>query len=188
MAMVGTRFSQAADPFEGRLLPGERVQWSGHPGRGIVFSAADAILVPFSLAWCGFAIFWTVAASRGGLLFQLWGLMFVCIGLFFVFGRFFMDAWIRRGVAYALTDRRILISRSKPSSDFTAVALDRLPDARLKDGRGGRGTIRFGQPSGLFATRGFSTWSPSLDPTPQFIDIPDVRRVFDLVQQAASGR
>ena len=170
--------------FKGRLLPGERVAWSGRPGQGVVFTGADILLVPFSLLWCGFAVFWTVMVARVGHgaahFMVLWGLLFVCVGLYFVVGRFLLDAWVRRGTAYALTDRRILISRPKPFSDFTAVSLDRLPDARLKERQDGRGTIRFGQPSPIWGGRGFAAWSPAVDPTPQFLNIDGAPSAFVL--------
>src|SRR4051812_28305000 len=97
--------------FTGRLLPGERIIWSGQPQQGLLLTARDIFLIPFSLMWCGFAIFWTVMATGAsksdanpaGGFFILWGLMFVTIGLYFVFGRFIVDAWVRRGLHYAVT-------------------------------------------------------------------------------------
>ena len=184
------------EPFTGRLLPGERVLWSGQPQQGLLLTARDLFLVPFSLAWCGFAIFWTVmvtgaSAARPGVgaggFFILWGLMFVVIGLYFVFGRFIVDAWVRRGLHYAVTDQRILIARGAPFGRFTALSLARLPDIDLKERGNGRGTIRFGQPVAMWGNRGMSAWSAALDPTPQFLGIEDARRVFDLVQHAQAG-
>lgn len=173
------------EPFAGRLLSGERILWSGRPGTGLVFTPRDVFLIPFSLIWCGFAIFWTTGATRAGApaFFDLWGAMFVCIGLYFVAGRFAMDAWIRGGTAYAVTDRRVLIVRGRPFGNFTALNLGQLPDAQLSESGGGRGTIRFGASASGFG-RGFAGWTPSLDPTPQFLAIEDARRVFDLVQRA----
>lgn len=178
-----------SDDFSGRLLPGERVIWSGRAGAGIMFTAQDIFLVPFSLIWCGFAVFWTVMASGHGapVFFDVFGLAFVCVGVYFVAGRFVVDAWIRSGLRYAVTDRRALILRSGPLSDFTAVSLDRLADIRLKEEANGRGTIRFGRSAGVWGGRGVS-WSPALDPTPAFLAIDDVRRVFDLVQRHQADR
>jgi hypothetical protein len=172
-----------------RLLPGERVAWSGEPGQGFIFTAQDLFLVPFSLLWCGFAVFWTISATgeHAPSFFTLWGMMFVCFGLYFVFGRFLVDAWLRGRIRYALTDQRVLISRAGPFPNFTAIAPDRLPDARLSERSGGRGTIRFGQQPG-WRTNQFAVWSPSLDPTPQFLAIADARAVFDLVQRSATPR
>ena len=168
-------------------MSGERVRWSGRPGQGVIFTARDFFLIPFSLLWCGLAIFWTVMATQGGarVFFQVWGLMFVCIGLFFTLGRFAVDAWLRGRIRYAVTDRRILILREGPFMAFTALELDRLPELRLSEGSGGRGTIRFGQSYPMWRGQSFGMWTPALDPTPQFIAIDDVKSVFDLVQRGS---
>ena len=177
------------DPFRDRLLPGERIAWRGTPGRGILFTARDLYMVPFSLVWCGFAVFWTVSATGMDApdFFTLWGSMFICIGLYFVAGRFLVDAWIRRGSVYAVTDRRILILRGPPFGKFIAVNLTQLPDISLSERRDGRGTIRFGAETSMFNNRSASSWSPALDPTPQFIAIEDARRVFDLAQRTSQA-
>lgn len=188
--------------FVDRLLPGERILWAGRPSTGILFTPRDVFLVPFSLLWCGFAIFWeaTVAvfdvhlsrssdsgsqAAMPGF-FLLFGGVFVCVGLYFVFGRFAVDAWLRNSTRYAVTDRRILIARSGPLGAFMTLSLDRLPDVRLREGAGGRGTIQFGHQVSMFGNRGFGSWSPALDPTPQFLAIEGVRDVFNIIQRQAN--
>src|SRR5579872_4968964 len=131
------------------LLTGERIVWSGAPGRGSLLTSADTLMIPFSLIWCGFAIFWEYSAvTQGGpFFFRLFGVPFVLVGLYLVAGRFLVDAWIRRGMQYAVTNRRILISRSGMFSKLIAVTLDALPEASLIERANGRGTIRFGQPA-----------------------------------------
>ena len=66
-------------------------------------------MIPFSLLWCGFAVFWETMAMRmpgpffgPGLFFRLWGIPFVFVGLYFVFGRFFADA-LARSSSYSPT-------------------------------------------------------------------------------------
>jgi len=182
------------EPFSGRLLPGERIMWTGRPGQGVIFTAWDVFLIPFSLLWCGFAIFWEFMATAGVMatgrsdvaFFPLFGLAFVCVGLYFVAGRFAVDALMRRGIYYAVTDHRVLIRRSGPFGNFTAIGLDRLPDVRLSEGRAGRGTIRFGQAANPW--RGFGGWSPTMDPTPQFLAIDNAKDVFDLIQRSEGRR
>ncbi len=174
-----------------RLLAGERVLWSGRPAQGLLLTGRDAFLIPMSLLWGGFAVFWetmVVTQQKTPGFFALWGIPFVLIGLYFIVGRFLLDAWIRRGMLYAVTDKRILISRSGPFAKFTAVSLDRLPDASITDNAGGRGTIRFGERAPMWGRRNsFASWTPALDPTPQFIAIEDARSVFDQVQRASRG-
>jgi hypothetical protein len=173
-----------------RLLAGERLLWSGRPAQGLLLTSRDGLLIPFSLLWGGFAVFWesSVLTLGAPAFFALWGVPFVLAGLYLIAGRFVLDAWIRRGVLYAVTNKRILIFRPGPFAKFTALSLDRLPDASISEGAGGRGTIRFGEPTPIWGNRrGFSSWTPALDPTPQFIAIENARSVFDQIQLATRG-
>jgi hypothetical protein len=178
-----------ADPFSERLLRGERVIWRGRPRQGLMLTQREALLIPFSLFFGGFSVFWESNVLRlpnPPVFMVLFGAAFVLIGLFLIFGRFFVDAWIRTGVFYALTDRRVLILRSRPSVSFQSVNLDRLPEATLTETGNGRGTIRFGPALSIWNNRmmgGFGAWTPSLDPTPQFLAIEDVKKVFASLQE-----
>lgn len=174
------------DAFAGRLLKGETIVWSGRPRQGIMLTGRDLFLIPFSLLWGGFAIFWeaSVLSTKAAAFMSLFGVPFVVIGLLLIFGRLPIDAWLRRRLHYALTDRRILILREGPWSSFEAIALDRLPDVTLTESSHGRGTIRFGrEASGNRYGNGAGYWVPALDPTPQLLGIDDARRVFAMVQE-----
>ena len=52
------------------LEVGEPLLWSGQPRKGIVFRSSDVFLIPFSIMWGGFAIFWETSvfaqARKGG--------------------------------------------------------------------------------------------------------------------------
>jgi len=178
------------DPFSGQLLSGERIQWRGAPGQGWQFSARDILLIPFGLVWCAFI----GSAFIGGLasppravpvdlIFILIPGGMLCVGLFFLFGRFPIDAWLRGRTRYAVTNQRILIARDAPFGSFTAVSLDRIPTVKFDQRSDGSGTLRFGESVSMFSNRGFSTFLPSLDPTPQFITVDNAKSVFDLIQR-----
>lgn len=71
------------------LLSDERVEWTGQPVTSIVFHREDWIVIPFSLLWGGFAIFWLLGAmgfwSQGpgstfGWFGVIWGVPFVLVG------------------------------------------------------------------------------------------------------------
>ena len=179
------------ETFKDCLLPGETILWYDRPGQGIMFARRDALLIPFSLVWGGFAVFWEVIvlSSKTSGVFALFGIPFVLVGLFIIFGRFLLDAWLRSKMGYALTDRRILILRWGMWPSLKAIRLDRLPEATLSEKSNGRGTIRFGDQSPLFTGRGAGAgaWVASLNPTPQFLAIEDAKTVFATIQRRTQG-
>lgn len=183
------------DEFSSRLLAGESILWTGQPQQGLLFTSRDVLLIPFSVLWGGFAIFWESAVlfprtivrtvrphASPPIIFPIVGLAFMLVGLFFIFGRFIVDAFIRRCMEYAVTNRRVLIIRSDPMNKFVSLNLERLPGLALSEGRSGRGTITFCETGSFWPRRGFSSWIPSLDPTPRFLSIENARAVFDQIQ------
>jgi hypothetical protein len=166
------------------LLAGEKLIWEGRPGKGLLFAGRDALLVPFSLMWGGFAVFWETMAFRspGPVFFRLWGIPFVLVGAYIIAGRFIVDAWLRGKTRYAVTSERILIARDLPFRKFIAANLAVMPQAQLTERADGRGTIRFGDPAPFWGRS--AIWTQALDATPQFIEIDDARAVFDKIQRA----
>jgi hypothetical protein len=167
-------------PIDEQLDAGEVVVWSGRPRQGIWFRAEDAALIPFSLLWCSFAIFWEtmVLISRAPLIMRLWGIPFVLAGLYMVAGRFFHESWERARTWYAVTDRRILIVRTGRFARWKAIMLSQLPETTLQLHRDGCGTICFGSAEHFKAARERRR-APEL---PRFHGIADARAVFDLIR------
>lgn len=183
--------SDLADPFRSYLLTGERILWTGQPKQGIAITSRDALLIPFSLLWGGFAIFWNVSVwtmpdeGRGpDLFFRLWGLPFLIIGLYLIFGRFLHDAAARKQSFYAVTDQRILVLRGLMSSNLKSLDIHRLPKLEMSENRDGTGTIEFESDNSMFGSgrNGFGYWTPALSGAVQFFCVADPRRVFEMVR------
>ena len=74
--MSHAMWNKPASEIERQLSSGERLLWSGQPRRGIRLRSSDAFVIPFSLLWCGFAIFWEASVITTGapFFFMLWGI------------------------------------------------------------------------------------------------------------------
>jgi hypothetical protein len=155
------------------LESGEHILWTGVPGQGLRLARSDAFVIPFSIFWTGFAIFWEVGVySTGARPMILFGLPFVLIGIYLMIGRFFVDALIRSGTAYAVTDRRILFVSSWPTRTTRSLMIKSLSEVALDERSDGTGTLRFG-PKGEGRTE---------QPAFKFITSPRV--VYDQVRRA----
>ncbi len=166
-----------------RLLPGEHVLWSGRPRQGLMLCSQDLMLVPFSLIWGGFVLFVSIGAiqdARNVGLVQFLLAFLLVFGVYLIFGRFLVDAWMRSHLYYAVTDRRVLILRAGPLGKFTSMPIAQLPPIDLTEGRGGRGTIYFG-PRYPWVRQGFIM--PASTAIPQFVGIDSARSVYDTIQQ-----
>lgn len=171
---------------------GERQLWAGRPRQGILFRGSDIFMIPFSILWGGFAVFWeaTVILSGGPLLFALFGIPFVLMGLYITVGRFVLDARRRANVTYGVTDQRIVIQSGILRPTVKSLELSTLSDVTVQERADGSGTITFG-PTHPFATMYAGMAWPGVPQATSFELIPDARRVYDTIraaQQATRGR
>jgi hypothetical protein len=183
---VNFEAQQAVTP---QLSNGERLLWAGRPRQGIFFQPQDVFMVPFSIAWGGFAIFWTYMAWRSGapIFFVLWGTPFVAIGLYMMVGRFFSDAKARAKTFYALTDQRILFVRGDSVSKqmVTSIDLKTMGDISFIQNQTGRGTISFvGGQVNQASPRGNMMLARNSTAAPMFVQIERVRDVYDQIRRA----
>jgi hypothetical protein len=166
------------------LGDGERLLWSGAPRQGIVWRSSDIAMVPFSLLWGGFAVFWEKMALRGApVFFALFGLPFVAVGLQMTIGRFFYDAWRRRHTYYGLTNQRAIIATRTPARTLRSYSVASLTNVVLQESANDAGSILLG-PSALPSPwpRQTALFSTNIDNS--FEMITDARRVFDLLREA----
>jgi hypothetical protein len=171
-----------------QLSTGERVLWSGQPRQGIILRGADAFMIPFSLLWGGFAIFWelSVINSNAPAFFVLFGIPFVLIGIYLIIGRFFFEAKHRAHTYYAVTNERVLIVSGLFGRKVQSLNLRTLSDLSLSETKGDEGTITFGggSPFGsMFG--GFSGW-PGMGAYlgPRFELVANAKTIFETIRGA----
>ena len=192
--------SDPATELASELDAGEKLLWSGRPAQGIVFRSSDIFLIPFSILWGGFAIFWEVMALTAigrsepqapdmvRYVFPLFGLPFVAIGLYIMAGRFFVDRAQRRKTLYGITDRRVIIRSGLFRRTTKSLNLRTLSDVTLSESSDRRGTITLGPTAGIYSWFQGTSWpgmgaqvAPSLD------TIEDAKNVYDILRRAQSG-
>lgn len=172
------------------LTSGESVVWAGQPSTSVIFHKEDALLIPFSFLWGGFAIFWEASVARiwgnsakgQWTLGILWGIPFVLIGQYLIWGRFVYAAWLKRRTHYAVTNRRVLVVQDGWRRQTASAYIDSLPSVVKEGGSNGIGILRFGPQITLSSNRGWGPWNSLIvSGVPTFVDIEDVDSVYRLV-------
>jgi hypothetical protein len=180
------------------LASREQVIWSGQPSPRVIFHAQDLFMIPFSLLWGGFAIFWEASVlgmfgtsgSRSSnpvsLFMALWGVPFVLVGQYFIWGRFLYVAWKKKHLIYAVTDKRVLVVSLGRNRGVKATALDQMPTIEKTVRRNGTGTLTFGigpPLTGRGSTMG--SWDGGLSsPVPTFVDVEEAENVYRMISDA----
>ena len=182
------------------LTPGETIHWAGMPNPSVIFHIEDWAMIPFSLLWGGFTIFWEAeaagswsnkpAASHPWEFGMLWGAAFVLIGQYLIWGRFVVDAWLKRHTYYAVTNRRILFLQDGFKRKSRAVYLDALSEIQQEGSATGR--IWLGPKGSMFGGRNQPRQSLSAvninAAVPVLADIDDVDSVYHLIRDLREKR
>ncbi|OPY28920.1 MAG: hypothetical protein A4E28_01192 [Methanocella sp. PtaU1.Bin125] len=196
-------YQASRGPIDDILSPGEKVLWSGQPSRKLlVFRREDLFMLPFALFWTGFSLFWELGALSAvsgpdglnpvALCFPLFGVPFVAIGLYMLFGRFVVEFLARRRTWYALTDRRVVVLTALRDRNVASMPLEKIGRVDITIYRSGRGTLIFEGDSGTggdgrrsrYAVNSVMAYSGE----PVFDRIEDPKRVYDMVLEAQEDR
>ncbi len=163
------------------------------------FDRRDLTLVPFSIAWAGFAIFATAgfvegygeAVKSGGqpgsILFLVLGAVFGLLGLYLLAGRFLHKRWDKLRTYYALTNRRVLILKTGTAPAVSGIPWDKVPAITKSEGFGGTGTVTFakaGRWKTDYGNTGLEVFTVlAWRKVTAFYDIADADRVYDLANE-----
>jgi hypothetical protein len=173
------------------LSPSETLLWAGRPRLGIAFRAYDLLLVPLSLGWLALVAFWLIfiltenPMPEGAMMGIVFLSIFFLAGLYFAFGRFLVDRWLRSKTVYGVTSERVLIVSQWFDRKVTSLCLDSLADLTLTESSKGSGTI-------TFVTTPLTYWwySQSGWPGAPWFGVPmfelagSVRQVYETVRDA----
>ncbi|WP_316014426.1 hypothetical protein [Roseobacter sp. HKCCA0434] len=102
------------DLWRGVIAPSERLLWQARPSdRWSLKPTGGLPGLLFSTFFAGFSILWMSLAIYGNapLLFSLFGLPFVAMGLWMMIGIHFWDRYCRQNTIYAVTDRFVIEQR-----------------------------------------------------------------------------
>jgi len=173
--------------FQTELQPGEHIEWTGRPDYRHIFSTIDILLIPFSILWGGFAIFWEISTIviHAPVLFSLGGMPFVIVGLYLIVGRFFYRRWEKQHTWYAVTNQRIMILTTTFGHKTQSIFLKTLPRIDKSITSNGSGTLIFGtsMPFGLGGNSGWIMGNTGRYVPPAFYDISSVQHVYDLINR-----
>jgi hypothetical protein len=172
------------------LVAGERLLWAGRPRRGFSFSLSDLGVLVFGLVFLGFACFWTYGsyAMAGDIWFSAFGIPFILVGLYLVFGWPMARMVGRNGSLYGVTDQRILRLRA---GRLAAMTLEALPPLSIEEMADGTGTIHFSETitSEREGFDGPETWYQLIHGIVTSFDrIENARFVFELIQKEKQRR
>jgi hypothetical protein len=186
----------SAMALQNEMAGGETLLWAGKPLQSVVFHSSDLYVIPFSLLWGGFAIFWewgvTVysgsAAHPAPFFFELWGVPFVLLGQYMIWGRFLFAAWKKSRTYYGVTSKRVMVLSMGASRHLFEAYLRDLDSISITTSANGTGSIEFGpagqsSPSAFFSSRRGGQMPLDIDLNRlAFLDIADVREVYQLIQ------
>ena len=181
----------ASQKIQAQLSSGESLLWSGRPRQGMILRGSDIFVIPFSLLWGGFAVFWEYTAYTSGapIFFLAFGGVFVVAGIYFIFGRFAVDALVRRRTYYGISNDRVIIVSEFPALSIESLALATLSDVTFNSGADQSGSISFGAQHPMASMFSGLHW-PGIGKYqgPRFDTIEGVKSVHDILQRAKRER
>jgi hypothetical protein len=182
--MLITNDFELQNELQHELMPEEKLLWSGRPKGGILLRGEDTFLIPFTVLWFGFAIFWETTAISGGapFFFGLWGIPFILIGFYMAIGRFFYDKINRENTIYGITNNRVIIKSGVFKRDVQSLNIHILFNLSINEKNDGTGTIKLDADNKASPfSFNIPGWPGAPKPTPALEFITEVRSVYNLI-------
>ena len=183
--------------IENELKHGENVLWQGQPDPKKMFTKSDILLIPFSLLWGGFAIYWEWAVLNAvvfgdkktgtvlDIIFPLFGMFFVIVGLYFIFGRFVLKQKKKKNTWYAVTDKRIIVAVNLLGQRVDTTDINTITAISKSTNSRGSGNVCFGNmdcATNIYSNTGIDFFYGP--PTaPAFFDLKNAEEVYQIIQE-----
>jgi hypothetical protein len=177
---------KTSEAFQSELAGDESLLWSGQPERNVIFHNLSTI--PFSLMSGGL-----MSALGVGALYSenlpawsaVFGIPFVILGQYVIWGWFIHVAWKKSRTFYAVTSKRILLRtvgrRSKSNSKM--LELSAVGEIKTSICSNSIGTLQFGR-AVLRRYGGSSLDLLERNGVPAFVDIADAEAVYRIIMAA----
>lgn len=179
--------------FKDDLLKNEEILWCSQP-ETVIFSLEDFFLIPFSILWGGFSIFWEASVLTHGVpfFFSLFGIPFVIVGLYFIFGRFIYKIIKTKNTYYAVTNKRILILTNLFTKSIRTEFINQITCINKSVRSNGVGTLKFGNSSffqGMWGNSGMEFFGSRYNKdVPAFYNIQDADEVYKIVSELKNSK
>ena len=185
----------------------ERLLWSGRPRQGIIFRPADSflfafssvfIIIPLFLMCMVFyadpdtnVIFLGKSVKMGDHIFYpsffiAFFSIFLVVGLYIGFGRFFFDSHSRKRLFYGVTNRRAIIVQERRRPIVTSYEIETLNNLHLVEHGNNRGTIGLSgkvPPDYIISNSSHDDERVGPDYDSTFYQIDDAAKVMHVLQE-----
>ncbi len=167
--------------WDGILAEGEKILWQGQPNQKISAKPGQIFESLFGVFYGGFALFWmTMASSIGGGMFWMFGLPFLAVGCYMVFGKYLWQSYQRGHTWYTLSDRTAYIAMDSPLGGRTLKSYSITSGTALEFKPGRLSSIYFGEET--YRVNGRSRLAKV-----GFENLPDGREVYDMMLKIRKG-
>jgi hypothetical protein len=168
----------------------ERLLWWGKSDPAVIFTKADALLIPFSALYFGFVLYFIIGGPNKlqgfGLVIEI---LFAVIGFYYLIGRFLVKAVQKRRTLYALTDSRALVLVGANSTQSVPTPTQAVSVSKSRNGEHISvtiGTLTGRRTTNMYANTGldFMSRNPGLV---AFYDVADVAGLEAALAAAPRG-
>jgi hypothetical protein len=176
--------SLATNHLKQYLESDEVLIWAGQPKKGIVFEISDIFKTIFILALFIFLYIAVKLLSEISVMIAIpIGIIFFSGGIVLGFGRFFIDAELRKKTFYGLTNKRVIITSSLAHKKIQSVYFSSKPKIEFIPNLDGTSTIDLVIKEPIGPGGGGLKWIPNIKGYTYLYRLPDGEFVHKKIKE-----